>query len=158
MSLMKPESGWPLDVLWPEERVDKMFRDMFRNFFTGETLLPRVFEGRASMMRVEEYLEDGTCVIRAELPGVDPEKDVEISVVNGVLHLRAERQERNEEERPEGYRSEFHYGRIERSIRLPEGTTEEDIKASYKDGILEVRAPAPKSVEAGARKIPIQRS
>lgn len=158
MSLMKPESGWPLDVLWPEERVDKMFRDMFRNFFTGETLLPRVFEGRANLMRVEEYLEDGTCVIRAELPGVDPEKDVEISVVNGVLHLRAERQERSEEERPEGYRSEFHYGRIERSIRLPEGTTEEDIKASYKDGILEVRAPAPTSVEAAARKIPIQRS
>lgn len=158
MSLMKSESAWPLDVLWPEERVDRMLREAFRNFFTGESLLDRMVEG-TNMMRVEEYLEDDTCVIRAELPGLDPDKDVEISVADGILHLRAERKERAEEEHPEGYRSEFHYGKFERRIRLPEGTTEADIKASYKDGILEVRVPAPKppEEEAAPTKIPVQR-
>ena len=145
MSLMRnePRSPWPLDV--------------FRNFFPGEGVFERFFEGRQHVMRVEEYLEDGTIVIRAELPGVDPDKDVEISVDEGIMHLRAEREERTEEERPTGYRSEFHYGRLERSIRLPEGATEADIKASYKDGILEIRVPASKPAKPSV-KIPIQHS
>jgi HSP20 family protein len=158
MSLMRnePRSPWPLDIMWSEDRVEHMFRDMFRNFFPGEGAL-EFFEGREKRMRVEEYLEDGTFVIRAELPGVDPDKDLEISVADGILHLRAEREERKEEERPTGYRSEFHYGALERSVRLPEGVTEADIKASYKDGILEVRVPAPKTAEPAA-KIPIEHS
>jgi HSP20 family protein len=158
MSVMKHEerSAWPLDVLWSEDRVDRMFRDMFRNFFTGEGLVDRFLEARPGLMRVEEYVEDDTCVIRAELPGIDPDRDVEVTVAEGVLHLRAEREERKEEARPTGYRSEFHYGRLERSIRLPEGATEADVKASYKDGILEVRVPAPKPVQPSKAKIPVE--
>ncbi len=122
--------------------------------------MDRFFEGRTGLMRVEEYVEDDTCVIRAELPGIDPDKDVEISIEDGLLHVRAEREERKEEERPSGYRSEFHYGSLHRSIRLPEGTTEADIKATYKNGILEVRVPAPKAVEEAPAKakIPIEHS
>lgn len=160
MSLMRnePRSAWPLDFVWSEEGVDRMFRDMFRHFFTGEGLVERFFEARPSLMRVEEYVEDDTCVIRAELPSIDPDKDVEISVADGILHLHAQREERREEERPSGYRSEFHYGTLERSIRLPEGVTEADIKASYKDGILEVRVPAPKTATKPSTKIAIQHS
>lgn len=161
MSLMKREqhSGWPLDMVWPEDRIDRAFRDMFRSFFGGEGWPERPFEGMSHLLRVEEFIEGDTCVIRAELPGIDPSKDVEISVVDGILHLRAEREERKEEDRPDGYRSEFHYGSLERSIRLPEGATEKDIKATYKDGILEVKVPAPKAAEPKpAKKIPIARS
>ncbi|MDO9495672.1 MAG: Hsp20/alpha crystallin family protein [Nocardioides sp.] len=157
MTMMKGEPRWPLDVLWPEERVDTMFRDLFRNFFTGESMLDKAVEGSPGLMKVEEFVEDDTCVIRAELPGVDPDEDVDISVADGVLHLRAERKERTEEKMPHGYRSEFHYGMFDRSIRLPEGTTENDISATYKDGILEVRVPAPTPVEASTRKIQVNR-
>jgi len=161
MSLMRRKTGsdWPLETLWSQELVDGMFRDMLRNFFTGEGVFDRVLEGGSHLMRVEEYIEGDTCVIRAELPGIDPEKDVEISVADGVLHLHAERQERTEEERPHGFRSEFHYGSLARSIRLPEGATEADVHASYKDGILEVRVPAPKGAVASTpMKIPVSRS
>lgn len=65
------------------------FRDMLRTF-TSESLLDRVLEDGSHLMHVEEYLDGDTCVIRAELPGVDPDKDVEISVADGVLHLRRE--------------------------------------------------------------------
>ena len=71
------------------------------------------------------------------------------------MHLSANRDERNDEERPSGYHSEFHYGRFQRSIRLPEGATETDVKASYKDGILEVRIPVRKT-KAAATKIAIE--
>lgn len=145
MSLIRKERhpGWPLETLWSQDMVDTAFGDMFRNFFSGEGLLDRVQGTHA--LRLEEFLEDDMCVIRAELPGIDPDKDVEISVSDGILHLRAEREERTEEKRPDGYRSEFHYGRMSRSIRLPDGATEADVTATYKDGILEVRVPAPQA-------------
>jgi len=143
---------------WTEERFDRAFRDMIRNIFTGGALFERFLETPASTMRLEEYVEDGTCVIRAELPGIDPDKDVEVTVTDGVLHLRAHREERTEEERPDSYRTEFRYGSFERSIRLPEGVTETDVKASYKDGVLEVRVPMPAPVtsEEHATKVPIE--
>ena len=109
-------------------------------------------------MHVEEFVDDATWVIRAELPGIDPEKDVEIEVSDGVLLIRAHRAERTEEERPSGYHSEFRYGSFERRIRLPEGATEADVKASYKDGILEIRVPVPPAVEKTATKVPVERS
>jgi HSP20 family protein len=82
-------------------------------------------------------------VVRAELPGIDPEKDVEITVDNGVLTITAERREEKVEgeEGTSGYRSEFRYGSYRRSMTLPTGATEDDVKATYTDGILEVRVP-----------------
>ena len=100
------------------------------------------------LIRVEEYREDGTLVVRADLPGNDPDKDVELTVAGGMLHIGAER--RQEEEREEkGYlRREVRYGSLSRSLRLPEGVTETDITATYKDGVLEIRIPEPKHQEA----------
>jgi HSP20 family protein len=72
------------------------------------------------------------------------------------VHLQAKREEVTEEERPGGYRSEFRYGEFQRSVRLPQGTTEADVKASYKDGILEVRIPVPKSETPTSTKVPVE--
>jgi HSP20 family molecular chaperone IbpA len=47
--------------------------------------------GPAQTFRVEDYTEDGTYMIRAELPGVDPDKDVEVTVESGLLTIHAER-------------------------------------------------------------------
>lgn len=154
MSLVKRENPWPLDLVLTEDRVDKVFRDMFRGFF-GEGWADWPTE--AKPMKVEEFVEDGTYVIRAELPGMDPDEDVDITVADGILHLTATREEKSEEERPDGYRSEFHYGSLRRSIRLPEGAKADDITASYVDGILEVRVPAPSEVEKPAAKVAITR-
>jgi len=92
-------------------------------------------------IRVEELLEDDKLVIRAELPGIDPEKDVEVSVSGGVLHIAATRSEKFERTTHEGLRSEFRYGSSARSIPLPAGTYETEVVATYADGILEVRLP-----------------
>ncbi|WP_052436231.1 Hsp20/alpha crystallin family protein [Georgenia sp. SUBG003] len=115
--------------------------------------------GRAggTPMRVEEFREGGELVVRAELPGVDPDKDVDVTVDEGVLTISAHREERTEEKQAQGYRSEFRYGRLERQIRLPKGTGVDEITASYRDGVLEVRLPVPEEVPP-ARKISIKRS
>lgn len=106
----------------------------------------------AHMMRIEDRLDDGKYVIRAELPGIDPEKDVEISVSDGVLTISAERRE----EVSEKGRSEFHYGSFVRRVTLPTGYKEDELSAHYNDGILEVDVPLEES-KPTARMIPIAR-
>jgi HSP20 family molecular chaperone IbpA len=85
--------------------------------------------------RVEDFVDGDDYVVRAELPGIDPDNDVEITVRGGVLTIRAERKE----EKSEKNRSEFRYGSFVRSVRLPEGAKEDSVHAAYKDGILTVR-------------------
>lgn len=148
--------GFPALPSWPEERIDRMFRDMFRDLAANRAMLDRLFEAAIHPMHIEEFVEAGTCVIRAELPGIDPDNDIEITVSERMLHLSAKRQERKEDERPSGYHSEFRYGSFQRSIRLPEGATEADVKAAYKDGILEIRIPVPTIGAAVPTKVAIE--
>jgi HSP20 family protein len=92
-------------------------------------------------------------VIRAELPGVDPERDIDISVENDVLTIAAERRESSREGTGErGLQSEFRYGSFVRQVRLPAGTSPEVISATYKDGVLEIQMPS-----AALRHIQIER-
>jgi len=123
-------------------------------------VIERLFEGDmgTSAIRVEEMVDGNTLVVRAELPGIDPEKDVEVTVADGVLTIRGERQEKKEHKEKDSYRSEFRYGSFIRRLPLPGGVQQTDVKASYKDGVLEVRAPLPEQgQETGASKIPIIR-
>ncbi len=94
------------------------------------------------MIRVEEYSQDGTLVVRAELPGIDPDKDVRLTVVNGRLAIEAERHEEGEVERDGFMLRELRYGTFSRSVPLAAGVTAASITATYKDGLLEVRIPA----------------
>lgn len=107
--------------------------------------------GTEHTIRVEDYVENGDYVIRAELPGIDPDKDVEITVANGVLRIHAERRE----EKKEAHRSEFHYGSFTRSFTLPSDVNEDDIKATYDKGILTVRLPMPKPEKAEVKRITV---
>lgn len=91
----------------------------------------------AQPIRVEDYLEGDHYVVRAELAGIDPEKDVEITIGAGSLTIRAERHDKTEGK----HRSEFRYGSFTRSLPLPPNVNEDDVKASYADGILTVTVP-----------------
>ncbi|KAA9160231.1 Hsp20/alpha crystallin family protein [Amycolatopsis acidicola] len=107
------------------------------------TLLPDVFRlleeefGDRHPIRVEHYLDDGAYVVRAELPGMDPEHDIHVTVERGELNLRAERKfTRHDHEH-----TEFAYGGFARSVRLPESADVTHVKAAYDAGVLEVRIP-----------------
>jgi HSP20 family protein len=105
------------------------------------------------LIRVEEFREDGTLVVRAELPGVDPEKDVELTVSDGMLHIEAERRGDKDREGRSYLRRELRYGALSRSLPLPGSMTKMDITAVCKEGVLEIRIPEPK--QEHAKKIPI---
>jgi HSP20 family protein len=91
------------------------------------------------MLRIEEFHDGDTLVIRSEMPGIDPDKDVEIDVRDPTLEIKAERRENKTREEKGTRRSEFRYGSFFRAVPLPADATEGDVQASYKDGVLEVR-------------------
>jgi HSP20 family protein len=109
-----------------------------------------------TVLRIEECVEDGTLVVRAELPGVDVDKDVDISVHEGLLHIKAQRSEGSEHKEKSFYRSEFRYGAFERTLPLPPGATLDDVKATYENGVLEIRIPT-KGPESKTYQVPVQR-
>jgi HSP20 family protein len=107
-------------------------------------------------MRIEERVDGDQFVVRAEMPGIDPEKDVEISVSDGRLRIHAERREQTKTDDGGRHHSEFHYGSFYRVVSLPAGATPADVKATYHDGILEVRIPVDHG-KADATKVPVTR-
>ena len=110
--------------------------------------------GSTQTIRVEDYTEDGNYLIRAELPGLDPDKDVEVTADNGVLTIHAERREETKEDR----HSEFRYGALTRSVTLPEGADPDNITARYDNGILEVSVPVREQAKPASHRISVQHS
>jgi predicted unusual protein kinase regulating ubiquinone biosynthesis (AarF/ABC1/UbiB family)/HSP20 family molecular chaperone IbpA len=102
------------------------------------------------VFRLEESVRDDRYVIRAELPGLDPENDIEVTVDGRVLTIRAERRHENQEPN----RSEFRYGSLAREVRLPAGVDPADVAARYDKGVLEVSVPV--VVKPEGTRIPIQ--
>jgi len=103
--------------------------------------------------RLEEYVQDGTYIVRAELPGLDPEKDVEVTADAGTLTIHAERREEHEE----GHRSEFRYGSLTRSVTLPANVDAGKVTASYNKGILQVSAPIT-DTKTESHRIPVKQT
>jgi HSP20 family protein len=101
----------------------------------------------AHLFRVEDYIQDDKYIVRAELPGMDPENDIEITVEGGTLTIHAERRE----EHKEAHRSEFRYGSFSRSVTLPERADTEHITATYDKGILDISVPVTEAKPAGRR-------
>lgn len=119
-----------------------------------QTPVARVW-GRDELIQVDEYRDGDDLVVRAELPGVNPDEDVTISIADHRLHIEAHRREK-EETKKEGFmRRELRYGSFSRDLPLPEGVTEADISATYTDGVLEIRAKVPASE---ATTIPVERT
>ncbi|MEU1430141.1 Hsp20/alpha crystallin family protein [Nocardia sp. NPDC005746] len=88
-------------------------------------------------LRVEDTMDDKLYTVRAEIPGIDPAKDVQVSVHQGRLTIKAERTAEHEDKG----RSEFSYGSFVRTVALPPGAQEDGVHASYAKGILTVSVP-----------------
>jgi len=129
----------------PINRLDNLFDRVFGN---DGAVMDQAWTGAPmAMWEDEEFL----CV-EAERPGV-PEQDVDITVHNGMLSIRAER--RPEEGRRYLYNNRT-YGRFERVLTLPEAVQIDNVEAMLKDGVLSIRLP--KSPEAKPRKITLRSS
>jgi HSP20 family protein len=144
----EPQIWSPLREL---DRFRRDFDDLFDRLLGGR--IGSVFSKGADFPALESLIQDDKLVVRADLPGVDP-KDVEVTVAGDTLTLRGKREQRSEESRANFIHREVSYGTFERSLKLPEGVKADDVKASYRNGILELTIPMPK--DSAARKVQIQ--
>ena len=111
------------------------------------------------MIKVEECREGRDMIVRAELPGVDPDKDIDVEIIENSLVISAEKNETHHRTENHYHRSEFRYGSLTRSIPIPSGVDRSSITASYSDGVLEVRMTLPvETMEGPSKRIEVKRA
>jgi HSP20 family molecular chaperone IbpA len=137
--LPRPQAPARFRVMFPD------LADWLESPWTGPPPFPT-----GQVFRLEETIRDECHVIRAELPGLDPENDIEVTVDGRILTIRAER--RQQDDGP--YRSEFRYGSLTRSIKLPARVDAADVTARYAKGVLEISIPVG-AVKPEGTRIPI---
>ena len=111
--------------------------------------------GADERIRLEEEIADGILRIRAEAPGIDPARDAEVTVQDGVLRVSIERRKEERTESEGRVRSEFRYGSFARGVALPKGTDATKVSATYRDGILDVSVPLPQQAVPSAQRVAI---
>ncbi|MGH8013482.1 MAG: Hsp20/alpha crystallin family protein [Candidatus Binataceae bacterium] len=131
------------------DRFRRDFDDLIDRFFGNRPPGP----GQSGTLALESFVDNGKLVIRADLPGIDP-KDVDITVTGDQLTIQARRERRQEKNDRDFIHRELSYGSFMRTVKLPAGIKPNDVKAAYRDGVLELTAPLPE--EAKARSIPVQ--
>lgn len=134
-------------------RFDREFDELVRRGWGGAAA------NRAGFVPpVEMLVRDRDVVIRLELPGIDVENDVDVSVDKNRLVIKGERRDERTEENASYLHRELRYGAFRREFALPEGVTAENIDASYDHGMLEVvvreavrRDPEPQPVKINTK-------
>lgn len=129
------------------------------NFLRQE--IDRLFEASSSIEGLRPQFEtkenENSIEITAELPGVT-EEDINLSLSKGILTISGEKKSEEKKEGETYYITERQYGSFSRSLKLPYEPEQDDIKASFKEGVLKVSVPKPKEMKPDVYKIPIQKS
>jgi HSP20 family protein len=145
------------DEAHPLSSLQQAMNSLFDNFWQDFGSFPATPTFAAGMfnpnMDVSE--REGHYVITAELPGLS-EKDLDISLHNGVLTLRGEKKEEHDERSKGRYLMERTYGAFHRSVTLPGDAVEDGIDATFKNGVLTVQVPRSKEPPPGSRKIDVK--
>ena len=106
-------------------------------------------------LRVVEYRDGVDLVVRAVLPDIDPDKDVEIYLGDGVLHIEAQCHKNWPAGGRHSFRSSLRCGSFARNIAVTPGTVEKSVKATYTDDVLEVRVPVEPPRREWVMRIPV---
>lgn len=146
-------TGW----LAPFERMEEMFDEFFRRPL-GRTIwpaLPRMLEEVTPAPMVDIFEEGDTIVVKSELPGMT-RADIEVNLTNDTITLSGEKKKEEKIEKKNYYRMERSYGSFRRSFALPAEVQTDKAKASFKDGVLEVRIPKTEAAKKKEHKIKIE--
>jgi HSP20 family protein len=135
---------------------------LFDSFMGGLPTFPTMFRaggarGLALMPSMDVKETDKEISIEAELPGLD-EKDVSLTIQNGVLTIEGEKKFEHEEEKENYHVTERRYGSFQRSLRIPDTVNEDKIEARFDKGVLKVMLPKRPEAASEQRKIEIKKS
>lgn len=148
------ELARPTSMIELRNEMDRLFDRFFTDPWGG------VFGGRLGALSeiIEPALDvsetDSHVVVRAEVPGVDPER-IDVSVTEEALTIAGEKEETEEEREGENYfRSERRFGSFRRTIPLPTSVDPENVDAKFRNGVLRIEMK--KTAPSHSRKIPVK--
>jgi HSP20 family protein len=147
-------SGW----FAPLERVEEVFDEFFRRPFGRHGVwpaVPRMFEGVEAAPTVDIYEEGHHIIVKSDLPGLTKE-DIEINLTDDRITLSGEKKKEEKVEKKDYFHVERSYGSFCRSFALPAEVQTNKAKASFKDGVLEVKIPKTEAAKRKGHKIKIE--
>jgi HSP20 family protein len=139
------------ELLNVDRELKRMFNSFENRFGFGKDTDSEEYESAVWMPLTDIVENKDSYTLRLDLPGVE-KKDVKISYSNGELQISGERKEEKEEKDSKFHRVERSFGRYYRSFRLPEKIKDDQIKAEFKNGSLNILIPKadeikPKEIE-----------
>ncbi|MEC9367069.1 MAG: Hsp20/alpha crystallin family protein [Pseudomonadota bacterium] len=148
-SLPASRAADPFSLLHGE--IDRLFDSFIGGGFPTLRNVPAISaaENGTITPHIDVRESDKQIVVEAELPGID-EKDVSVSLQDGVLTIKGEKKFEKKEEKDDYVSMERRYGSFQRAMRLPEGIDEDKVKADFAKGVLTVTLP--KSPEAAKKE------
>jgi HSP20 family protein len=141
-------TGWERDM---DRVLDDFFGRKTRPWWPERWFRGEEFEMRAPTVDVFEEKDD--IVVKAELPGMEKD-NIEVSLSDHTLTLKGEKKKEEEIKKENYYRAERSYGSFLRTLELPADIRPDKVKASFKNGVLEIRMP--KTEEAKAKEIKVK--
>jgi len=158
-------SGLPVSYANPSssmlqlhQGIDRLFDEVFNSFgFPLSASRSGDINGLgASILRPKLNIssDDHNYNISLEVPGLK-ESDISVEVKNDVLTIQGAMEEEKEDKDRHFYRIERSYGSFQRTLSLPDDANSDDIKASMKDGVLNLMIPRSEVVDAEVKKIPV---
>jgi HSP20 family protein len=137
---------------------DEMDR-MFERFEHGWPRWPALFRrnGDFAVLNLDVREDTNSIVVEAELPGVD-EKDVSVTLANGMLTIKGEKKHEKEEKGESYYLTERSFGSFQRAIRLPDTVDDAKVEAKFDKGVLKVTAAKKPEAIKAERKIEIKKT
>ena len=135
--------------------MDRLFDTFLGRSFFGRPAPSGSAEPAATLApHVDIRENDKEIIVEAELPGIE-EKDIQVTVRDGVLSLKGEKKSERDEKRDTYHVIERSYGSFERSFALPDSADQDQIKADFNKGVLRVVVPKRAEAAKAEKKIPI---
>jgi len=147
----------PSKWLSPFERMEDMFESFFRRPFGRPFLpsLPKWFEEMEPSPSADIFEEGDDVVVKTELPGMEKD-NIDINLTDNTITISGEKKKEEKVEKKNYYHLERSYGSFSRSFSLPSEVQADKAKATFKNGLLEVRIPKTEEAKKKAQKIKIE--
>jgi HSP20 family protein len=140
------------DLLSLSDSLDRFFEEGFvspRSLWLASPL--------RESLAIDMYRDDGNLVIKAEVPGVEPE-ELEITIKDNVLNIAGETKAEEEVKRENYIRRERRYGSFRRSVLLPAEAEGDKAEATFEDGLLAVSIPLAEEPQPESVKVEVKES
>ncbi len=144
-------------MLNPFEQFRREMDQMFNGFLSDWPMRSSLIDRRLGQFIPQIDVDETEKEVRitAELPGMD-EKEVEVTLTQGVLTIKGEKREEHEENKRDFHHSELRYGMFQRAIQLPADIDADKAKASFKKGVLRITLPKTAEAQSSRRRIQIE--